>query len=39
LAGALALAVVLAALFVLAVFVEPQPLTRSAGARNRQIAG
>jgi hypothetical protein len=38
LVGALAMAVVLAALFVLAVFVEPQPLTRRAGAATRQMA-
>jgi hypothetical protein len=38
LAGTLALALVVAVLFVLAVFVEPQPLARTAGAANRQIA-
>jgi hypothetical protein len=38
LAGTLVLALVLTVWFVLAVFVEPQPLTRTAGATSRQRA-
>jgi hypothetical protein len=38
LAGALALALVVAAPFELAVFVEPHALTTTADAANRQIA-